>query len=477
MWRELAPIAIAASVASGAAIGERLGPGATGLPLAVAAIAVVGLALVPRRAALAAGVVLAIALGAALMTRAVAGVDTVPFASYVARRDVVWFAGVVVGDGSARAFDAQAVVRVQRWAPADGRRPWQGTDRRVLVRSAANDGARLGLLRAGDRVVVAGRLRPLGGFDARLRWQHVVALMTRAQVERVAPPDDPLLRIADWLRARTLGGLRGVAPRDRALLGAFLLGDTRTLDPTTRDDFRAAGLSHLLVVSGANVAFALALVGPVRRRLPIGGRIALGVAVVVVFATMTRFEPSVLRASVMALVVMTASALGRTVSATRALAHAVTVLLVVDPFLLHSLGFWLSVGATFGIATLAAPLARRIPGAATVRAALAVAVAAQIGVLPVLVVSGAGLPWVAPAANLLAVPVAEPISVLALPVAFVAPDAGALAAPLLFAVTLLLGWVRFVAHLARRAPLLVAALALAFAVGVAAVERAVASRR
>jgi competence protein ComEC len=179
----------------------------------------------------------------------------------------------------------------------------------------------------------------------------------------------------------------------------------------------------------------------------------------------------------MALVVMSASAFGRTVRATRALAYAVTVLLLIDPFLLHSLGFWLSVGATFGIAMLAGPLARRVPGARVVRESLAVAIAAQVGVFPVLVASGAGLPWVAPAANLLAVPAAEPICVIALPVAFIAADVGALAVPVLFAVTLLLAWVRFVAHLAHRAPLVVTALALVLAVGVTVAERAVASRR
>lgn len=477
MRHELAPVALAAAVAIGAIVGERLGPGGGAGPLLGAALAIAVACIAVRPLVFPALAIAAACVGAATMSRALDGETRVPFESYVVRRDVVSFTGVVVGDGTARQFDVQAIVRVQRWSPGAGGTRWRATDRRVLVRAPTRAGAHLMLLRAGDRVVVTGRLRALDGFDARWRWQHIVATLTTAEVRRFAPPSDPLLQIADWLRVRTLDGLRGVEPRDRALLGAFLLGDTRTLDAVTRDDFRAAGLSHLLVVSGANVAFALALVGPIRRRLPIAGRIALGVAVVIIFATMTRFEPSVLRASVMALVVMTASAFGRRVRATRALAYAVTALLLIDPFLVHSLGFWLSVGATFGIATLSAPLARRIPGARVVREALGVAIAAQVGVLPVLLVSGAGLPWVAPAANLLAVPAAEPISVVALPVAFVAADAGPLSAPLLLVVTVLLSWVRLVARLAHHAPLVVGALALVLAAGVTVVERAVASRR
>jgi hypothetical protein len=49
-------------------------------------------------------------------------------------------------------------------------------------------------------------------------------------------------------------------------------------------------------VSGENVAFTLALFGPLLRRLALGPRTVAAVAIVLLFATMTRFEPSVLRA-------------------------------------------------------------------------------------------------------------------------------------------------------------------------------------
>jgi competence protein ComEC len=212
-------------------------------------------------------------------------------------------------------------------------------------------------------------------------------------------------------------------------------------------------LSHLLAVSGANVAFVLALAGPVLRRCRLWSRALLGAGVVVVFAAATRFEPSVLRASVMALVAMAAMLAGRPVAALRLLALAVIALLLADPFLLHSVGFLLSVGATAGIASWSAPIARRLRGPRWFRETLAVTLAAQIGVAPVMLPVFGAMPAIAPLANVLAVPVAEPLTVYGLLVSFVlalcAPlrsVAGALHAP----TAAMVHWVAFVARTCAR---------------------------
>ena len=63
---------------------------------------------------------------------------------------------------------------------------------------------------------------------------------------------------------------------ERALVAGFLLGDTRALPTEVEEEFRAAGLTHLLAVSGANVAFVLALVAPVLRRLALRTRLVGG---------------------------------------------------------------------------------------------------------------------------------------------------------------------------------------------------------
>ena len=85
----------------------------------------------------------------------------------------------------------------------------------------------------------------------------------------------------------------------RALLAGLVLGDDRDQPAVLRDAFSAVGLTHLLAVSGQNVAFVLAAAGPLLRRLRLGPRLAAVLVLLAFFALVTRFEPSVLRAAVM----------------------------------------------------------------------------------------------------------------------------------------------------------------------------------
>jgi competence protein ComEC len=94
----------------------------------------------------------------------------------------------------------------------------------------------------------------------------------------------------------------------------------------------------------------------------------------------------------------------------RILSVAATALLLVDPFLLRSVGFLLSCGASLGITVLSGPLARRLPGPAWLRESIGTTVAAQIGVAPVLLAVFGSIPLVCVPANLLAVPLAGPLT-------------------------------------------------------------------
>jgi competence protein ComEC len=159
------------------------------------------------------------------------------------------------------------------------------------------------------------------------------------------------------------------------------------------------------------VALALTLAGPALRRLGLLGRLAGGVAVLGLFAAMTRFEPSVLRACAMAGLSLLAAFLGRPASGLRLLALATCGLILADPFLVHSVGFRLSCGASAGIVLLARPLAARLPGPEFVRRSLAVTAAAQIGVAPVALPVFGRLPLAALPANLAAAPAAAALTV------------------------------------------------------------------
>lgn len=382
--------------------GERAGPGsATGL-LAVAVAALAAAWFVSGRARLAVAVVALALLGGAQTQRALHGQARSPLSSAIARHESQTFAGVVVDDPQSGAFDTDAFVRV-----AVG-----GTHRTLYAVATGDDALRLRVLEAGDRIVLTGRLGPLhpDAFDGRARWRHAVGRLDRVQLLALEPARGAL-RLANSLRDVVLRGTAPLTPASRALLAGFLLGDTRAIPPDVVLAYRNSGLSHLLAVSGENVAFTLALFGPLLRRLDLGPRTIGAVVIVLLFATMTRFEPSVLRASALSVIALGASFVGRPASSLRALALAIIVLLAVDPFLLHSVAFWLSCGASAGIATLAGPLRSRLPGPMWLRSPLSVSLAAQVGVTPVLLATFGTVPVVTPLANLLAAPAAEAVGV------------------------------------------------------------------
>ena len=353
------------------------------------------------------------------MQRGLDGLEHSPLTVPRDARATATIAATLVDDPDGAQYSAKALARVTR---LDGN---DAGARIVLVTAGGDAASRLRLLETGDEVELSGWLQPLSGFDTRLRWRHAVARFDAVELLAFEPAGSPLHRSANALRGRVLAGGRYLPATERALVAGFLLGDTRALPRDTEEQFRAAGLTHLLAVSGANVAFVLALTRPLLRRLSLRVQLVAGLGVLVVFGTMTRWEPSVLRACAMAACSMTALYLGRPTAGLRVLALAVVALVLVDPFLIHSIGFLLSCGASAGIVVLAAQIAARLRGPSWLREPLAVTLAAQIGVAPVLIPVFGSIPLAALPANLVAVPLAGPLTASG----FVAGLAGAAVEP------------------------------------------------
>jgi competence protein ComEC len=209
-------------------------------------------------------------------------------------------------------------------------------------------------------------------------------------------------------------------PVDASLFTGLVLGDDARQPTWLVDEFRAAGLSHLTAVSGQNVAFVLAAAMPILRRLRPWWRWLATLALIAWFMAMTRFEPSVLRAGVMAMFAATGFALGREVRPARAVAAAVIMLVLLDPMLVWSVGFWLSVGATLGVSLAGPWWAERLPGPTWWRLAAGVTLGAQTGVALPSVLVFHRLAVVSLPANLLAVPVAGVVMLWGIPAALAA---------------------------------------------------------
>lgn len=212
-------------------------------------------------------------------------------------------------------------------------------------------------------------------------------------------------------------------PGARALVPGVALGDDHALPQTVREEMRTVSMTHLTAVSGQHVALVLGLVltglGAVPRRVRAGA----GLVVLTGLVVLVRPGGSVLRAGVMGAVMLAGVASGRRSASVPALAGAVLILVLIDPWQSRDYGFALSAAATAGILVgerpVRAALSRRLPR--WLAASLALPLVAQAACAPVLILlqPQVGL-WSVPA-NVIAAPPVPLATICGLAAALVEP--------------------------------------------------------
>lgn len=249
----------------------------------------------------------------------------------------------------------------------------------------------------GDTLTVRGTIE---GEPGRAAGHAYAAVLDVGSVDAVTTSRFLPHRVGAWIRDEVDRRLR---PYDdgRALLAGFLIGDTGRIRESDVEAMRRSGLAHFVAVSGSNVALFLGLLAVVAGPLALGPRrrAIVGLLGLPIYAAATRFEPSVLRASVMAGLALGGRLIGMVLEAWQLLALAVGVLVVVDPSLTGNVGFQLSVAATSGVL-----IGARWPARSLVGRALAITIAAQVAVAPLLLVHFGSVPLLSPVVNLVAAP-------------------------------------------------------------------------
>ncbi|MFI0756565.1 ComEC/Rec2 family competence protein [Streptomyces anulatus] len=310
------------------------------------------------------------------------------------------------------------------------------------------------------RLRLGGRLSPPAHEGERLA---AVLRVDDEGAPRITGPPTWIQRAAGELRAGLREATDDLDADARALLPGLVVGDTSRVPSDLHDAFKATDLTHLLSVSGANLSILLfLLVGPpgsamsAERRglapllgLSLRGTALIGGGLTLAFIVVCRPEPSVLRAAACGLITLLAIGTGRRRSLIPALAAAVVLLVLYDPWLARSYGFLLSVLATGALLTLAprwsvALRARRVPG--RLAEVLAAAAAAQAVCAPVVVVLASRVSLVAVPCNLLAEFAVAPATVLGFAALAVAPVAPPVAERLAGIASWPVGWIATVAR-------------------------------
>jgi competence protein ComEC len=274
-------------------------------------------------------------------------------------------------------------------------------------------------LATGDRVSTSGRLEPLpsddGGYGTYLRRIGVTATLRGRSLDRLAGDGSPA-GVVESLRRSSGDALTRSLPEPEAGLAAgILIGLRDRVDRDLAAAFTTAGVSHVVAISGWNIAIVAAVAaGLLRGRLGRRGRSVVTLGAIVAYTVAAGGSPSVVRAAVMAAVVLLARESGRAGAAATALGWAVVLLLLVDPGMVADPGFQLSVLATAGLIAWATRVTDRLrswhggmlPG--WLAESLGISFAAEAATLPVVLAGFGRFAVLAPVVNLLVVPLVPP---------------------------------------------------------------------
>lgn len=205
---------------------------------------------------------------------------------------------------------------------------------------------------------------------------------------------------------------RNLPPDQAALASGFLIGETRDIPIHVYQQFRRSGTLHLLAVSGSNVALVLLVFLVVIR--PFGfsrrarGFVLLGV--LLLFTVISYGQPSVIRAAVMAGLVIIAGMLERRYDLNNIIALSAVIILLFDPGELYDVGFQLSYATAWGLIFVVPKLTALFRDYQNTRwyrwivFPLIVSFVAQVVSTPLVLLYFGTAPWLSLPANLFIVP-------------------------------------------------------------------------
>ncbi len=336
-----------------------------------------------------------------------------------------------------------AHVCILEWGVGETAKPGKGCG---TLTFDLNDSLKPGLVAAAKLAFKPPRSASEGLFRARIESGSVKVIRQNQSIY-----------VFDGFKKQFASRVSGVSADAVALVLGLGIGDDSRLSQKTADQMKSLSLTHLTAVSGANCAIVLGgvfystmLLGI--KRWP---RFLLATIALCSYILLVGQQPSVLRAGVMALVVLLAMTLGRGVSPISALALSVSGLLIANPTLSVQYGFALSVAATAGLLILAPAMAkvfqRRLPN--WLALSLAVSASAQLVCFPILLQLQAGFSTYSVLANLAAEAVVAPVTVLCILACLVFGVAPWLSAALVWLASLGTQWIVLVSNFFSTLPL------------------------
>jgi len=260
----------------------------------------------------------------------------------------------------------------------------------------------------GDELRVIGKIEEppvFEGFDYKsyLAKQKIFTLIRESEIEKLSEKRFSIYRF----RQRLAGIIDNSYPSEESsLLKAMTLGIKSDISDNLKDKLNKSGIRHLTAISGMHtiilinaLMFLLLGIGLWRKQA-----FVLTLVFIILFVVLTGFQPSTIRASIMASMLLLAQAIGRLGDPIRAIILTALVMLGINPLLIVDIGFQLSFLAVLGINYLF-PIFSLYFKKFPLKNILIMTLSAQIFTLPILIYNFGYVSLIAPITNLLVLPI------------------------------------------------------------------------
>jgi competence protein ComEC len=235
-----------------------------------------------------------------------------------------------------------------------------------------------------------------------------------------------------------------------SLLGGLLVGAKHGLSQEAQDYLRNAGIIHIIVLSGYNITIVAEAIMRLFAFFSLRLRLILGAIAIILFSVMTGGSATVVRASLMALLVLVARATGRTYAISRALIAAGVLMILFNPkILVFDPSFQLSFLATLGLVYMSPTLQNYfafVPNKFQIKEFLVSTISTQILVTPLLLHMSGKFSLVSLVTNMLVLPIIPLTMLLGFVTGGVGYVSHTLSMPFSYATYFLLQYILGVAH-------------------------------
>lgn len=229
----------------------------------------------------------------------------------------------------------------------------------------------------GDNLLIKGSFYPVPGPDNPEEFNYKLYLerqgilchsfVQKKDVKKIHHhPSSKIFNLALNIREKATKTIDQYVPakRENAISKALILGIKDYLENDVKKAYSSAGAMHVLAVSGLHVGIIFLILQVILGKLTnygMIGRISFGmlsVSIIWIYAMITGLSPSVLRAATMFSIISLGSSFSKDSNIYNTLGIAAFILLIIDPYLIYSVGFQLSFVAVIGIVYLQPKLYR-----------------------------------------------------------------------------------------------------------------------